>query len=157
LLQELYIRWHHADVDALRSSDAWLTTVMTRLCLDRMRHRKLERDAYPGSWLPEPLYVTEPLSPDAGVDLAGDLSLALLVVLERLTPEERVTFLLHDVFDHEYADIGVMLGRTQAFCRQLLHRARKRIRDDRPRFQVSDETRRRLLLRFIEATRTPDR
>ena len=154
LLQELYLRWHQADAREVRSADAWLTTVMTRLCIDRIRDRKREREAYPGAWLPEPLTVAEP--PDAGLELAGDLSLALLVVLERLAPEERAAFLLHDAFDYGYADIGAMLGKSEAACRQLLHRARKRVHAERPRFQVSGAAQRRLLERFLAASRAGD-
>jgi RNA polymerase sigma-70 factor, ECF subfamily len=157
VLQELYLRWHRADVAEIRSPDAWLTTALTRLCIDRMRARQQERDAYPGSWLPEPLCIAEPLLPDASVDLADDLSFALLVVLERLSPQERATFLLHDVFDHDYAEIGAILGKTAVACRQLLHRARKRLRTDRPVVKVSQEARRRLVVEFIEATRNFDR
>jgi RNA polymerase sigma-70 factor (ECF subfamily) len=156
LLQELYIRWHEADTRALRSTDAWLTTVMTRLCIDRIRARRRERDTYPGSWLPEPLLVAEQPAPDAGLDLAGDLSLALLVVLEQLAPEERAAFLLHDAFDYGHAEIGTMLGKSEAACRQLVSRARRRIHADRPRFQVSGAARRRLLERFLAASRAGD-
>jgi RNA polymerase sigma-70 factor, ECF subfamily len=157
VLQELYLRWHRADAAEIQSADAWLTTALTRLCIDRMRARQQERDAYSGSWLPEPLCITEPLPPDAGVDLADDLSLALLVMLERLSPHERATFLLHDVFDYDYAEIGVILGKTAPACRQLLHRARKRLHTNRPAVKVSQEVRRRLVIEFIEATRNFDR
>ncbi len=156
MLQELYLRWHRADAAEIRSPDAWLTTALTRLCIDRMRARQQERDAYPGSWLPEPLCIAEPSPPDAGVDLADDLSLALLVVLERLSPQERAAFLLHDVFDHDHAEVGAILGKTAAACRQLLHRARKRLHTDRPVVKVSQEARRRLVVEFIEATRNFD-
>jgi RNA polymerase sigma-70 factor, ECF subfamily len=157
VLQELYLRWHRADAAEIRSPDAWLTTALTRLCIDRMRARQQERDAYPGSWLPEPLCIAEPLPPDASVDLADDLSLALLVVLDRLSPQERAAFLLHDVFDQDYAEIGAILGKTGTACRQLLHRARKRLRADRPVVKASQEARRRLVVEFIEATRNFDR
>lgn len=156
LLQELFIRWHETEVRDLRTPDAWLTTVMTRLCLDRIRARKREREAYPGPWLPEPFHVAEQASPDAGLDLAGDLSLALLVVLEQLAPEERAAFLLHDAFDYGYDEIGAMLGKSEAACRQILHRARKRIQADRPRFQVSGAARRQVLERFLTASRAGD-
>lgn len=157
MIQEVYVRWHEAAISELCSPDAWLTTVMTRLCVDRMRERGRERDTYLGSWLPEPLFVAEPFPPDHALDTAADLSMALLVMLERLAPEERAAFLLHDVFDYGYRDIGVALGKTQPACRQLLHRARKRIGSDRPRFQVSHDMCRRLLTRFLEATRVADR
>jgi RNA polymerase sigma-70 factor, ECF subfamily len=157
VMQELYLRWHRADAAEIRSPDAWLTTALTRLCIDRMRARQQERDAYPGSWLPEPLCIAEPLPPDACLDLADDLSLALLVVLDRLSPQERAAFLLHDVFDQDYAEIGAILGKTGTACRQLLHRARKRLRTDRPVVKASQEARRRLVVEFIEATRNFDR
>jgi RNA polymerase sigma-70 factor (ECF subfamily) len=156
VLQEVYIRWHQSDVSDVRSPEAWMTRVTTRLCVDRLRIRSRERELYVGSWLPEPLCVTEPTQPDDGLELGSGLSMALFVLLQRLAPEERAAFLLRDIFEHEYADVASALGKTQAACRQLLHRARERIRADRPRFEVNGESHRRLLARFLAATRTRD-
>jgi RNA polymerase sigma-70 factor (ECF subfamily) len=156
LVQDVYVRWHTANTDNIRSPDAWLTTATSRLCVDRMRARHREREAYPGSWLPEPFSISEPAFPDVGLDQADDLSMALLVLLERLMPEERVAFLLHDVCDRGHGEIALILGKNEPACRQLLHRARKRIRADRPRFRVNDEMYRGLIGRFLEALHTED-
>ena len=98
VVQEAYVRWHEADRGAIRTPEAWLVTATTRLAIDRLRSLKTEREAYKGPWLPEPLMTDGPPPPDHALDLASDLSIAFLVLLERLAPEERAAFLLHDVF-----------------------------------------------------------
>ena len=157
MVQEAYLRWHRADVERIQVPEAWLVTAVTRLSIDRLRAVRTEREAYVGPWLPEPLSGDGAAPPaDAYSELASDLSVAFLVVLERLAPEERAAFLLHEVFDSAYADIAGILGKTEGTCRQIVHRARQRVHRDRPRFQVSDAARRRLLERFVEALRTED-
>src|SRR5215471_16869272 len=106
VLQEVYIRWHQSDVRDVRSPEAWMTRVATRLCIDRLRSTSRERELYVGSWLPEPLCATEPTQPDCGWELGSNLSMALFVLLQRLAPEERAIFLLRDIFDYDYADIA---------------------------------------------------
>jgi len=158
MVQEAYVRWHRADIERLRAPEAWLVTATTRLCIDRLRAARTEREAYVGPWLPEPITGTGSAPPaDAESELASDLSVAFLVVLERLAPEERAAFLLHEVFDSGYADIAGILGKSEATCRQIVHRARQRVQQDRPRFKVSEAARGRLLERFLEALRTEDR
>jgi len=158
MVQEAYVRWHRADMERLRAPEAWLVTATTRLCIDRLRAARTEREAYVGPWLPEPITGTGSAPPaDAESELASDLSVAFLVVLERLAPEERAAFLLHEVFDSGYADIAGILGKSEATCRQIVHRARQRVQQDRPRFKVSEAARGRLLERFLEALRTEDR
>ena len=157
VVQEAYLRWQGVDPREVRSADAWLTTVVTRMCIDRRRASHRERALYTGAWLPEPLYVSEPVLPDHRLDLTADLSMALLVLLERLTPEERAAYLLHDVFDFGYQEISGIVGKTEAACRQLLHRARKRVADNKPRFVVGDAERRSLVLKFLQALQTDDR
>ena len=152
MVQETYVRWHQADVERVQTPEAWLVTAVTRLCIDRLRAARTEREAYVGPWLPEPL-VSEPEQPDRHAELASDLSVAFLVMLERLGPEERAAFLLHEVFDCEYPEIARILGKSEAACRQIVHRARERARQDRPRFQVSDYARQRLLERIMAAVR----
>ncbi|HKJ72670.1 MAG TPA: RNA polymerase sigma factor SigJ [Alphaproteobacteria bacterium] len=157
VVQDAYLRWHGTDTAELRSPEAWLVTVVTRLSLDRLRAAKVERQAYAGQWIPEPLVEAHAPPADQAVEIAGDLSIAFLMVLERLAPEERAAFLLHDVFDISYAEIATMIGKRQDACRQAVHRARRRVRRDRPRFQVDREDHRRLLERFVEASRSGDR
>lgn len=157
ILQEAWLRWHKTDAREVRSPQAWLTTTVTRLCIDRLRAARAEREAYRGPWLPEPLVDATAPAADHDAELASDLSMAFLVVLERLAPEERAAFLLHDVFDCEYPEIARMLGRNEASCRQMIHRARERVRRDKPRFQVSEQAHRRLLQRFMDAMQSGNR
>ena len=156
MIQEAYLRWHRTDVARVQIPEAWLTTTVTRLCIDRLRAARTEREAYVGPWLPEPLVGTGFPRPDQGAELASDVSVAFLVVLERLAPEERAAFLLHDVFDCDYSEIARILGRNEPGCRQLVHRARVRVHRDRPRFHVSDAARTRLLEKFVAALHAQD-
>jgi RNA polymerase sigma-70 factor, ECF subfamily len=157
LVQDAYLRWHRASPEEIRSPEAWLVTCVTRLAIDRLRHAQAERAAYVGPWLPEPLVSTQEPPADASTELASSLSVAFLVVLERLAPEERAAFLLHDVFESGYDEIARILGKSEATCRQIVSRARKRVRVDRPRMQVSPEARVRLLDRFVEAVMAQDK
>ncbi|HET8729039.1 MAG TPA: RNA polymerase sigma factor SigJ [Alphaproteobacteria bacterium] len=155
-VQEALLRWHRADGSEIRSPEAWLVAVVTRLCVDRLRAIAGERKAYVGPWLPEPLIGGREEPPDRRVDLASDLSMAFLIVLERLAPEERAAFLLHDVFDCGYDDIARALGKSEAACRQIVHRARIRVRRDRPRFEVTKAAHDRLLRQYLDAVGTMD-
>jgi RNA polymerase sigma-70 factor, ECF subfamily len=157
VLQETYLRWMESNPSALRSVEGWLVTVLTRLCIDRLRSAKTEREAYTGTWLPEPLVTPGPLSPDRTVELASDISIAFLTVLERLAPEERAAFLLHEVFDFDYSEISKIIGKNQAACRQIVRRAKHRVREDRPRFSVNREAHGQLLEKFIEAASSGQR
>lgn len=154
VLQDAWLRWQGAERRELRSPEAWLTTVVTRLSIDRLREAKKEREHYTGPWLPEPLVDEAPETPEHASELASDVSMAFLMVLERLAPEERAAFLLREVFDMGYPELAQMLGKSEASCRQMLHRAKERVHAERPRFQVSPEAHRRLLDRFIVATRS---
>lgn len=155
VLQDAWLRWQGSERRELRSAEAWLTTVVTRLSIDRLREAKKKREQYTGPWLPEPLVAEE--TPDRAVELASDLSVAFLMVLERLAPEERAVFLLREVFDMDYPELARMLGKHEAACRQMLHRAKQRMHEERPRFHVNPEAHRRLLDRFIAATQSGDR
>jgi RNA polymerase sigma-70 factor (ECF subfamily) len=151
VLQDAWLRWSEAERGELRSSQAWLTTIVTRLCIDRLRSAKAQREVYIGPWLPEPLADIDPVTPESKAELASDLSLAFLNLLERLGHEERAAFVLHDAFDCDYDDIAEVLGKTPAACRQLVHRARERVTGERRRFQVDEQTRVRMLERFMSA------
>jgi RNA polymerase sigma-70 factor, ECF subfamily len=156
LVQETYLRWHRADIAEIRTPEAWLVAVTTRMSIDRLRHSAAERERYVGHWLPEP-FVAPPQPADRRAELASDLSMAFLVLLERLSPEERAAFLLREVFDADYAEIARVLERSEPACRQMVHRARERVRTERTRFPVAPETRERLVGRFLEALRSEDR
>ncbi|MEJ2344208.1 MAG: RNA polymerase sigma-70 factor [Gammaproteobacteria bacterium] len=157
ILQEAFLRWHRADGGSVRNPHAWLTTAVTRLCIDRLRAVQAERRAYYGPWLPEPLVGEDAGRPDRASELASDLSVAFLLLLERLAPRERAAFLLHEVFDCGYGEIAPMLGVSEANCRQIVRRARQRVQRDRPRFEVTDAARRRLLETFHAALQAGDR
>jgi len=157
VLQDAWLRWHRADHAALQSAEAWLVTVVTRLAIDRLRAAKTEREAYVGWWLPEPLVDVDERTPEAAAELAGELSVALLWVLERLSPEERAAFLLRQVFDHDYAEIATLLDKSEAACRQMVHRASERVQQARPRFEVSKDAHRRVLEKFVQAARSGER
>lgn len=155
-VQEAFLRWYRAGTAEVRSPVAWLVTALSRVCIDRLRALSAEREAYIGPWLPEPLVGEEPPPPDHATELASDVSMALLLVLERLAPEERAAFLMHDVFDCGYPEIAAALGKSEAACRQLVHRARERVRRERPRFQVSDAAHRRLVEAYVQAVQERD-
>ena len=157
VVQDAWLRWFRSERDRVESPEAWLVTTVTRLAIDRLRSAKAEREAYVGWWLPEPLVAVEESTPQGSAELAQELSLALLWVLERLAPEERAAFLLRQAFDHDYAEIGAMLGKTEAAARQLLYRAAQFVQQERPRFEVSREVHRALLQRFVAAARAGDR
>lgn len=156
IVQEAYLRWHRADTDEIRSTEAWLVSVVTRLSIDRLRRATVEREAYTGPWLPEPLFGSPSPSPDQQLEFAENLSMAFLVLLERLAPVERAALLLHDVFDCAYPEIARILGKSESACRQVVHRARERVRRDRPRFRVEEEDHRKLVEKFMEATNAGD-
>jgi RNA polymerase sigma-70 factor, ECF subfamily len=157
VLQDAWLRWSQADRAELQSEEAWLVTVVTRLAIDKLRAAKAEREAYVGWWLPEPLVEVEDRTPEAVAEFASDLSVAFLYVLERLSPDERAAFLLRQVFDQDYGEIAATLGKTEAACRQMVHRASERVQQVRPRYEVSRDAHRRLLERFVEAARTGER
>jgi len=156
VVQDAYLRWHQARHDEVRNAEAWLVTATTRLAIDRLRALKTTRETYSGPWLPEPLLQDDRPGPDHDVTLASDLSMAFLLLLERLAPEERAAFLLHEVFEARYGDIARILGRSEAATRQVVHRARERVRGDRQRFEASDEARGQLLETFTAAMQVRD-
>jgi RNA polymerase sigma-70 factor (ECF subfamily) len=157
VLQDAYLRWHRGASAELRSPEAWLVTAVTRLCIDRLRAARSERQHYVGPWLPEPLIGDTAPAADARAELSSSLSIAFLVVLEQLEPDERAAFLLHEVFDTDYAEIAEILGKSEAACRQIVSRARKRVRGRRPRAQVTDAARRSVLERFAQAIQIQDK
>lgn len=146
-VQDAWLRWARAG-EAVADPAAWLVRVTSRLCIDRMRAAKTRRDAYRGPWLPEPLI--EELSVDP-VERAEDVSVAFLLALERLSPLERAVFLLHDVFDEDYAEVAETLGKSEPAVRQLATRARAHVKDSRPRFTVSQEDAAKLAAAFMMA------
>jgi RNA polymerase sigma-70 factor (ECF subfamily) len=163
-VQEAYLRWHDVDRARVEEPKAFLMTTTTRICLDVLKSARVRREEYVGPWLPEPVADTAALAPDAQTELAEDLSVALLLALERLSPLERAAFLLHDVFDYSFAQIADALGRNEAACRQLAARARTHVREVRPAGAVPpraassavDPKHAELMSAFISASRSGD-
>lgn len=156
VVQDAWLRWHGAARHSIDNVEAWLVSVTTRLSIDRLRAVKTQREHYPGIWLPEPSLSDALDTPEGARERADDVSIAYLLLLERLTPEARAAFLLREVFDEEYGRIADILGKTQAACRKLVSRARTQLRDERPRFNVSRETHHRLLRQFVQTLETGD-
>jgi RNA polymerase sigma-70 factor (ECF subfamily) len=153
VLQDAWLRWRGARAGTIDNPAAWLVRTTTRLCLDRLRAARARRGAYRGPWLPEPL--VEDIAEDP-FERAEEVSVAFLLALERLSPLERAVFLLHDVFDTDYASIAETLERSEPACRQLAARARAHVRDAKPRFPVSQDEAARLALAFMDAARRND-
>jgi RNA polymerase sigma-70 factor, ECF subfamily len=163
-VQETYLRWHGANRDTVSDARAFLMTTTTRICLDLLSSARVRREEYVGPWLPEPVVDPSALAPDSGAELAEDLSIALLLTLDRLSPLERAAFLLHDVFDFSFSEIASALERTEAACRQLAARARSHVRAVRPRGTNAPALRggeiepkhAQLMSAFLAATRSGD-
>jgi RNA polymerase sigma-70 factor, ECF subfamily len=155
VVQDAYLRWHAVDLAAIGEPRRYLATVVTRLCLDRLKSARARREFYVGQWLPEPV-VDETFDDEPAGDLARDITVALMLVLERLSPLERASFLLHDVFGLDFAEVSRALGRSEAACRQLGARAREHIAAGRPRFPASSEDGYRLASAFHQAAISGD-
>ena len=155
-VQEAYLRWHRADRAAVVNPRAFLSKTVTRVCLDVLKSARARRESYVGPWLPEPVLDSTTLSAETASDYADDLSVTLMLALERLSPLERAAFLLHDVFDMEFGEVADALGRSEAACRQLAARARGHVRAERPRFRVSPEDGAKLVDAFLAASRSGD-
>ena len=151
MVQETWLRWTRADTATVETPRSWLLTVVSRLCLDRLKSARVQREEYYGTWLPEPLLAESSATPSAQVD--ESVSIALLLVLEKLSPVERAGFLLHDVFGHTFEEIGEILGKPAVSCRKLVSRARVRVRAEKPRFATTNHEHEELLKRFLNACR----
>jgi RNA polymerase sigma-70 factor, ECF subfamily len=149
MVQEAFLRWLDADRDAVREPEAYLRRVVTRLCLDHLKSARHRRETYIGPWLPEPLV-------EAAEDEIDDVTLPLMMALERLSPLERAAFLLHDVFGVGFEEIAETIGREPATCRQLASRARNHVRAARPRFHMPKERGLEIAAAFFAATRNGD-
>jgi RNA polymerase sigma-70 factor (ECF subfamily) len=151
ILQDAWLRFAAARPSDLRSAKAYLTTIVTRLCLDRLKSARATREEYVGPWLPEPVVTSDRPGPERSLAQAESVTLAFMVLLETLSPEERAVFLLREVFDYEYDEIAQMLETTSANCRQLFHRAKGRIAERKPRFREAMDEKRPLVERFVRA------
>lgn len=152
MVQETFLRWQQTTEATVKSAKTYLSTITTRLCIDHLRSARVQRVGYVGPWLPEPIVTQQTNDPAAQVELADSLSMAFLVVLERLSPIERAVFLLREVFDYNYDEIAQMVGKSPANCRQILRRSRQHIAAQRPRFPVSHQQQEQIAAQFLEAS-----
>jgi len=152
LLQETFIRWQQTRDDEIRSPRAFLVTIPSRLCINHLQSARVQREQYVGPWLPEPIVTGPGSDPLEIVRIDESLSVAFLVVLERLTPMERAVFLLREVFEYEYAEIASVVDQSETNCRQIFSRAKHHVSAMRPRFKTSEGEKRELLERFLQAT-----
>jgi RNA polymerase sigma-70 factor (ECF subfamily) len=155
MVQETYLRWQRAG-EVADSPKAYLTAVITRLCIDHLRSAKVQREEYIGPWLPEPLVTAVSPNTEENIALSETLSLAFLVLLESLSPTERATFLLREIFDYDYAEIATIVGKSEVNCRQMVRRARQHIEAGKPRFDVSLTQQETLVTQFAEACAVGD-
>jgi len=157
VLQDAYLRFEAVAADTVRSPRAFLSTLVTRLCLNQLESARARRETYVGPWLPEPIrtdggeFVPAVPAPSHRIEMLESISMAFLVLLEQLSPAERAVFVLHKVFEFSYADIAEMVGKDAATCRQLASRAARHIAVHRPRFRSTPDAHRRLLERFMQA------
>lgn len=159
MVQETYLRYRATPPESILSLKAFLTTVLTRLCVDQLHLARRQRETYLGPWLPEPIIASDArtlASPEDRVDREESVSLAFLVLLEELQPVERAVFLLREVFEYDYAEIATLLGKSEMACRQAFSRAKKHLAARRPRFPASPETHRQILGGFLRAVQAGD-
>lgn len=156
MVQEAFLRWQQPTAEIVESPRAFLVTIISRLCINQLQSARARREEYVGQWLPEPLITDSGSNPFEVVKVDESLSMAFLVLLERLTPMERAVFLLRDVFDYQYVEIAAVLNQSEVNCRQIMRRARQHVSTNRPRFEASERKRNDLLDRFLVATQTGD-
>ena len=157
MVQETYLRYQGTPLDTIRSLKAFLTTIITRLCMDQLQLAHRKRELYVGPWLPEPILTEVTLEsgdPEKRVEMEESISLAFLVLLEQLQPFERAVFLLREVFEYEFVETATMLGKSEAACRRSFSRAKKHLSEHRPRFPSSPQTHRQLLTGYFQAVKT---
>jgi RNA polymerase sigma-70 factor (ECF subfamily) len=159
IVQDAYLRFQAASLEGVESPKAYLSTIVTRLCLNQLTSARARRETYLGPWLPEPILSAnypELADPETRFSDYESISIAFLTLLEKLTPAERAVFILHEVFDYEYKEIAHILGKSEAACRKLFSRAKGYLAENRPRFKASPEEHRRLLEQFMWAAGNGD-
>jgi RNA polymerase sigma-70 factor (ECF subfamily) len=156
VVQEAFLRWQSVDRSTIRSPEAWLVTAATRVAIDRLRALQVERQRYTGPWIPEPIVRDVSADPAQHAEISEDVSVAFLLILERLAPDERAALILRDAFGYQHAEIGSILGRSDEAVRQMVHRARQRVRAERPRFTLDRKAAAALVERFVDAFENGD-
>ncbi|MBX2806480.1 MAG: sigma-70 family RNA polymerase sigma factor [Hyphomicrobiales bacterium] len=155
-LQDAYLRWHAIEHNTIGNAKAYLARIVTRLCLDRLKAARRTREIYVGEWLPEPVVVDADYVEHQSEYIADDISFALMLALERLSPLERAAYILREIFDVEFSEVATALNRSEATCRQLVRRAREHIAEARPRFKVDKSENARIASAFFATLRTGD-
>jgi len=155
-VQEAFLRWQNAPNEHFQTPKAYLSTIVTRLCIDQLRSARSRREVYVGPWLPEPMLTSRQRQTTSNVELAESLTMAFLVLLESLSPVERAAFLLHEVFDYDYKETAEIVGKTEANCRQMIHRAKEYIASRHHRFDPTREQTEHVTTEFLEATQNGD-
>jgi RNA polymerase sigma-70 factor (ECF subfamily) len=156
VVQDAFVRWQTTSLEEVKSPKAFLSTVVTRLCIDHKNSARIRREQYVGPWLPEPVLTDQAPEPAHAASLAESLSMAFLLLLENLSPVERAVFLLKHVFDYDYDEIAEVVGKTPVNCRQIATRAQDRVREGQPKFQVSREEQQRVAGEFVRACGSGD-
>lgn len=158
IVQESYLRWQQVDAASIESTKAYLSAIVTRLCLDTLKSARVQREQYIGPWLPEPLLTGDEMTGEPGKDseASESISIAFLVLLEKLTASERAVFLLREIFDYGYDEIARIIYKEETACRQLFSRARKHLIEHRPRFVASSKTHEAIVLQFLSSCQTGD-
>ncbi|OAJ61729.1 RNA polymerase subunit sigma-24 [Paraburkholderia ginsengiterrae] len=156
IVQDVWLRWHTTAREAIDNPEAWLVSVTTRISIDRLREAKIQRERYASIWVPEPQMTEFGATPEGAVERSDDVSVAFLMLLERLTPEARAAFLLREIFDTDYDEVARAIGKTETACRKLVSRAKAQLRDERPRQVVPHETHLHLLRMFVQAMERGD-
>jgi RNA polymerase sigma-70 factor (ECF subfamily) len=156
IVQEAYLRWQSAGDVEVKAPKAYLSTIVTNLCINQLQSARVKREEYVGPWLPEPLIADENQDPMHNIQMADSLSMAFMVLLESLAPAERACFLLREVFDYDYEEVARMVGKSEANCRQMVSRARLHVRERRTRFDVSNEMQSRLTAQFMRSCASGD-
>lgn len=155
-VQEAYIRWQKQDVEQVRSPGSYLSTIVSRICLDEIKSARNRKEEYIGPDLPEPLLTAEGDIPDENMELSEAVSMAMLVVLDELGPVQRAVYILREIFDYDYAAIADMVQKSESHCRKIAQRARDRIQEHRPRFEQSSERQNKLVTAFLDAVQNGD-
>lgn len=156
MVQETFLRWQRQTISEIKSAKAWLTAAITRLCIDQLRSARMRREEYVGVWLPEPLVESQAERTEKDAALADSLSTAFLVLLETLSPAERAVFLLREVFEYDYDEIGRIIEKNEANCRQMVRRAKEHLAEGRSRFPATPGHNERLVQQFLDTCRQGD-
>lgn len=155
-VQEAFLRWQKQSVDQIKSPEAFLSTIVSRICLDEIKSARNRKEQYIGPNLPDPFLAAETETPEEEMELAESLSMAMLVVLDKLTPVQRAVFILREIFDYDYASVAVIINKSETHCRKIAQRAREQLHESRPHFDRDKANQHKLINAFIESIQHGD-